>query len=350
MTSRTPRSRPAGSSPRSRGPRRKRRQRREHRRFIPAFAGTTHRRSRCCRSRSVHPRVRGDHTRGITFVTFTPGSSPRSRGPPGHSAGASVAARFIPAFAGTTSIPRTPPGEDTVHPRVRGDHGIAQQLDLQRLGSSPRSRGPLQAQRLDLIFARFIPAFAGTTSKSIRCSTAPTVHPRVRGDHREVDLLARSRLGSSPRSRGPQLGARWGSTAGRFIPAFAGTTGRREISVAHRTVHPRVRGDHVSARRNVDADAGSSPRSRGPRIGSWKSRPTAGSSPRSRGPRNEWDVRREAERFIPAFAGTTDLFPDGRGRGAVHPRVRGDHAGTKLVTFSTIGSSPRSRGPHRRSP
>ena len=177
-------------------------------------------------------------------------------------------------------------------------------------GSSPRSRGPHEHDQLAHLRRRFIPAFAGTTSSSSRCSHEGTVHPRVRGDHAIALLIRALARGSSPRSRGPQLLHQHRRAAGRFIPAFAGTTQLELLFRVQQPVHPRVRGDHCLTDRASASPSGSSPRSRGPH-------PIDGPV----GP---------AERFIPAFAGTTTSTPRNSVRSAVHPRVRGDHAMTGL--------------------
>ena len=53
---------------------------------------------------------------------------------------------------------------------------------------------------------------------------------------------------------------------------------------------------------------------------------------------------RRSERFIPAYAGNTNL-PESRLRGGtVHPRVCGEHKSGTAITTRIFGSSPRMRG------
>ena len=155
-----------GSSPRSRGPHQRAPDLLDDARFIPAFAGTTRSGSAGRPGSSVHPRVRGDHDASATFWTVDNGSSPRSRGPQAQVSEGRSHRRFIPAFAGTTAHDARYPRRSAVHPRVRGDHvGVGHAAGLQP-GSSPRSRGPQLIALLRVAPARFIPAFAGTTSAS----------------------------------------------------------------------------------------------------------------------------------------------------------------------------------------
>ena len=69
-----------------------------------------------------------------------------------------------------------------------------------------------------------------------------------------------------------------------------------------------------------------------------------GSSPRSRG--TSWGHRRQAwhYRFIPAFAGNIKRMGTSRSFNAVHPRVRGEHLSVGSRHALSGGSSPRSRG------
>ena len=238
---------------------------------------------------------------------------------------------------------------------------------------------------------RFIPAFAGTTSAGRVPVRVVPVHPRVRGDHPVPERLALRSVGSSPRSRGPRRCGIAHGADDRFIPAFAGTTRTRSARRRSLPVHPRVRGDHHPAALHDTTHLGSSPRSRGPRLSSSRETPawwfipafagttrtchavrgrgtvhprvrgdhvanlkravaTIGSSPRSRGPQCCSGLVHVALRFIPAFAGTTRRCAAARPRSSVHPRVRGDHTAMKHRASDEFGSSPRSRGPLRVGP
>ena len=93
-------------------------------------------------------------------------------------------------------------------------------------------------------------------------------------------------------------------------------------------VHPRVRGEHLDTP-------------------SVCARP-AGSSPRPRGTPGYFASTEGTIRFIPASAGNTPAPPSGSPRGAVHPRVRGEHVPDSTLSSIVIGSSPRPRGTRHR--
>ena len=174
------------------------------------------------------------------------GSSPRLRGthfPPRRQLRNH---RFIPAFAGNTGYERPRTGGHPVHPRVCGEHGWKTGTKTVISGSSPRLRGTRTLQRIDVGLGRFIPAFAGNTSTEWCILIVPSVHPRVCGEHGGRNDARRSFGGSSPRLRGtlefkievptvPGSSPRLRGTPNherivyrrrRFIPAFAGNTGR----------------------------------------------------------------------------------------------------------------------------
>ena len=222
-------------------------------------------------------------------------------------------------------------------------------------------------------------------------SRAPTVHPRVGGEHRLIGPVAtrgvHAAAGSSPRGRGtpPQWtqSARIRRYAGSS-PRGRGTplTARFDSGARWTSVHPRVGGEHLMPDTLVisadPASGGSSPRGRGTPgklrsrrgrresrfIPAWAGNTT--SIPASLGRRTQY-------RFIPAWAGNTSPMapspaliprcagssPRGRGtrtlarprsrsspKSGSSPRGRGTlHHGTAVLPWSTIcGSSPRGRG------
>ncbi len=119
-------------------------------------------------------------------------------------------------------------------------------------------------------------------------------------------------------------GARQWKTWSRFIPACAGNTAPRHDGQRHKTVHPRVCGEHF------EMNGGRSP--------------LRGSSPRVRGTR-EWRGRcRPRRRFIPACAGNTTRSWRHFTQTSVHPRVCGEHVTEYPDGYIRVGSSPRVRG------
>ena len=195
-----------GSSPRSRGTLRPDRVPLLRRRFIPALAGNTQRRSGWCVSRSVHPRARGEHMILAIGAQESGGSSPRSRGTHGRIDQRVIFCRFIPALAGNTPAGSTYHGARPVHPRARGEHATSSSKPATSPGSSPRSRGTPLSTSGNMSHTRFIPALAGNTRARRQAARNQPVHPRARGEHIASMQSETVRIGSSPRSRGTHLG------------------------------------------------------------------------------------------------------------------------------------------------
>ena len=91
-----------GSSPLTRGARKRRSSGPPLQRIIPAHAGSTDTRSTCSRGDPDHPRSRGEHTYRASHLTYEGGSSPLTRGARDVSASAGVLSGIIPAHAGST--------------------------------------------------------------------------------------------------------------------------------------------------------------------------------------------------------------------------------------------------------
>jgi len=113
--------------------------------------------------------------------------------------------------------------------------------------------------------------------------------------------------------------------AGRFIPACAGNTSRDAGDHRQRPVHPCMRGEHWYL----------------VRAKCWP----YGSSPHARGTHAAVSVDDLLLRFIPACAGNTGCSRCTLSCSAVHPRMRGEHAGTMGAGNDMFGSS-RMRGEH----
>ncbi len=182
-----------GSSPRGRGTHRLLLRRSQPLRFIPAWAGNTipvsTRDCGCCGS---SPRGRG------TLARPGPRSSPR---------------RFIPAWAGNTCSHLSPTVTKSVHPRVGGEHSSDCARRTHSNGSSPRGRGTRPKPKPQPSASRFIPAWAGNTNCPHSKCFDSSVHPRVGGEHRSGPRESAEPTGSSPRGRGTRRGP--GRPAGR---------------------------------------------------------------------------------------------------------------------------------------
>ena len=132
-------------------------------RFIPAWAGNT-RCGRTARALpSVHPRVGGEHWLKGPAEGETVGSSPRGRGTPDCCSYATRTLRFIPAWAGNTPARLTQRLTRSVHPRVGGEHRAGSSPSRSAGGSSPRGRGTPEFHCAPSATVRFIPAWAGNT-------------------------------------------------------------------------------------------------------------------------------------------------------------------------------------------
>ena len=277
----------SGSSPRARGTRRRRHERRAIDRFIPASAGNTQASSPAGINCPVHPRERGEHGESSGTTSKLDGSSPRARGTRCARQPPRWRRRFIPASAGNTSWRCAGARRSTVHPRERGEHAMARRRVDMGVGSSPRARGTHEPEPKQATGERFIPASAGnTTRQAISKIESPGSSPRARGT-RPCPHCGTMQRGSSPRARGT------------LIPCI----GSRRFAV-----HPRERGEHIGFSAPTRTERGSSPRARGNTCASrW------------------W-----------------------RQSSAVHPRERGEHEKVRVCTSPSEGSSPRARGTPRR--
>ena len=152
-------------------------------------------------------------------------------------------------------------------------------------GSSPHVRGAPRLAYTCNCRMGIIPACAGSTSDSQHWLADDGDHPRMCGEHMSAKTSQWFVLGSSPHVRGAQ---RYGSTyeqAAGIIPACAGSTDVEAIKQLIAGDHPRMCGEHAVRVRRAVMVSGSSPHVRGARMG------------RSR------NMRRHG--IIPACAGST---------------------------------------------
>ena len=153
------------------------------------------------------------------------GSSPQVRGTRHHGSQIRNAARFIPAGAGNT--PKTLQPGDVLSgssPQVRGTPGN----DAQHHGEH-----------------RFIPAGAGNTSFQPFRLIRIRVHPRRCGEHNRSMETVSPAPGSSPQVRGTLKGTNVVTLNARFIPAGAGNTRECHQQCPAGSVHPRRCGEHI---------------------------------------------------------------------------------------------------------
>ena len=235
---------PRGSSPLTRGKRRRGPTVRRQVGLIPAHAGKTNVDSWLVCVAWAHPRSRGENPSRKFALPLILGSSPLTRGKRYSVQRVTIACGLIPAHAGKTlSLPF---GIlcDTAHPRSRGENEQIAAAQSAGDGSSPLTRG----KRFPGLVASFrqglIPAHAGKTVRRRSFPGLLRAHPRSRGENRVRGDRAAIHRGSSPLTRGKPLAAGLWVGRGRLIPAHAGKT--RECLRRRRAcrAHPRSRGEN----------------------------------------------------------------------------------------------------------
>ena len=130
------------------------------------------------------------------------GSSPLTRGAQTKSPVKQSCRGLIPAYAGSTRRQAAALTKFSAHPRLRGEHGKANQGHGGKSGSSPLTRGARALlKQLDLL-DRLIPAYAGSTIQCTRTCAVHPAHPRLRGEHELQEPWYLPVQGSSPLTRG----------------------------------------------------------------------------------------------------------------------------------------------------
>ena len=210
-----------------------------------------------------HPRVCGEHSVLLCFFEFGLGSSPRMRGTPSPPGRRVSGLGIIPAYAGNTPQAETSSARSRDHPRVCGEHCRGVPADLLGRGSSPRMRGTriVSVSRPDK--PGIIPAYAGNTVRLMRDRPNGRDHPRVCGEHRLPHRHPGPSRGSSPRMRGTHLQEHEREIRPGIIPAYAGNTRTTIRRPSDTRDHPRVCGEHCIVTMMESLATGSSPRMRG---------------------------------------------------------------------------------------
>ena len=196
------------------------------------------------RKRPDHPRIRGEHLTLLSNLRLHLGSSPHTRGAQPRCVVVGRPERIIPAYAGSTSPYRSRGACRKDHPRIRGEHTPHPRRPSQTTGSSPHTRGALEAEADRLQEARIIPAYAGSTALSELLPDDVRDHPRIRGEHYDFDVWCWNSCGSSPHTRGALRPAPHSALSPRIIPAYAGSTSVGCPPMVAPADHPRIRGEH----------------------------------------------------------------------------------------------------------
>ena len=215
----------------------------------------------------------------------------------------------------------------TDHPRIRGEHRKGGKSLTINKGSSPHTRGAPRLLAPSLVGSRIIPAYAGSTLARLISMVRSMDHPRIRGEHRKYQQDKAWRSGSSPHTRGAHTPPQPTLADDGIIPAYAGSTYCILRSVSARRDHPRIRGEHRSRASSASSRRGSSPHTRGALRAGLLVPLWAG--------------------IIPAYAGSTVHVDAHRVDLADHPRIRGEHSTRWSSPSWSRGSSPHTRGAHR---
>ena len=231
--------------------------------LIPAHAGKTHRPLRRAIRSVAHPRSRGENTPLYLRLALTAGSSPLTRGKRRRCWSAFQSIRLIPAHAGKTALAALHCGGVRAHPRSRGENRPADRLSLQAYGSSPLTRGKRVCQLVTSARWGLIPAHAGKTRGGESNVRYRAAHPRSRGENAEKPRNADDGPGSSPLTRGKRFELQESREDTGLIPAHAGKTPRWCPRPRGARAHPRSRGENFTSRTRPACGTGSSPLTRG---------------------------------------------------------------------------------------
>ena len=231
--------------------------------IIPAYAGNTARALDLGLGRRDHPRVCGEHNASFGITNFPTGSSPRMRGTHARFLIVENGFGIIPAYAGNTQWDCLRPVSAWDHPRVCGEHVRSSTCPEEYRGSSPRMRGTLPLPSRRIYGGGIIPAYAGNTRCTRAGHASTRDHPRVCGEHCARWCRAWTRWGSSPRMRGTPPSRLWRDCRAGIIPAYAGNTPCIRPYCEMNGDHPRVCGEHCDVEALLVVCVGSSPRMRG---------------------------------------------------------------------------------------
>ena len=210
--------------------------------------------------------MRGDHLLLAALDGRLQGPPPHARGSRVPVPARHTLPRPTPACAGITNRAPPPTTRRGAHPRMRGDHKRGMPEPASELGPPPHARGSRRQRRHLMGRRRPTPACAGITARRTRRQRTRPAHPRMRGDHGVEYMLDHMDGGPPPHARGSLADAREREARARPTPACAGITPRTPSCRSSRTAHPRMRGDHVSGVEHEVRATGPPPHARGSRV------------------------------------------------------------------------------------
>ena len=158
-------------------------------------------------------------------------------------------AGITPAYAGNTCFYISTIFIYEDHPRIRGEHLMARQVDVEFRGSPPHTRGTPLPYISGIIKTGITPAYAGNTHLTIKMAKWHRDHPRIRGEHDCYRFRYGSDKGSPPHTRGTLTCIIIPAKAFGITPAYAGNTWSLLCATVFSQDHPRIRGEHKTAER-----------------------------------------------------------------------------------------------------
>ena len=232
--------------------------------------------------------------------------------------------RSIPACAGEPTCAACGSAPVWVYPRVCGGTARAKLSLLPVGGLSPRVRGNHRRQQRLARQKRSIPACAGEPRSGARMISKRRVYPRVCGGTPNVPIAVTRARGLSPRVRGNLFSADFVQQVEGSIPACAGEPPKYRPAQRSERVYPRVCGGTAILSASLGQNRGLSPRVRGNQ------------------PRGHPHLYRFGS--IPACAGEPEINAGVVEPVRVYPRVCGGTKFSRACTASARGLSPRVRG------
>ena len=168
--------------------------------------------------------MRGEHQPTDPLPRAKQGSSPHARGTPSGTQLVTADSGIIPACAGNTCGMVHGRAQIRDHPRMRGEHVRGLYFYAMVGGSSPHARGTHSGKILRRVCFGIIPACAGNTDPAHGPVPAPVDHPRMRGEHWLTCCMLGTSPGSSPHARGTRAMLAMPGCIPGIIPACAGNT------------------------------------------------------------------------------------------------------------------------------
>ena len=146
--------------------------------------------------------MRGEHEVPERPPPPSPGSPPHARGAPGRLVGSVSSDGITPACAGSTFCGRVVTSLCRDHPRMRGEHHPIFVVAGAEAGSPPHARGARGDFAVSADAFGITPACAGSTVGEFPIGSGVEDHPRMRGEHRLPAALVSAPSGSPPHARG----------------------------------------------------------------------------------------------------------------------------------------------------